>query len=351
MNLTSKHAIAIAVFMIALLAVLIFVMKSTGSKKPDPNQPHVELSAWLADWQWGDGLDEFRQITEGLTSLQAFAVYFDDKDNLHLTEELREALPQIVEASKQSSLVYVDLTIVNDVILGDGTSVQKDPALVTRLMATEQSRKKHIDNILAAVTKYDVRGVEIDYENIRSEDWDHVLAFYRELYERLRPLEKSLRIVLEPRAPIDKLKLPEGPVYVMMAYNLFGNHSGPGPKADHAFIADLARRMDKLPGEPFIAFAAGGFDWAESGKVASVTAEQAAELSQLSQEAPRRDAGSGSLYFHYTDDNNVKHTVWYADHVTLAQWIDDARQAGYEKIALWKLGGLGQETLKELNRY
>ncbi|MEJ8545256.1 glycosyl hydrolase family 18 protein [Brevibacillus borstelensis] len=350
MNLTSKHAAAIIALIIVLLAVLVFVMKCTGSKQPDPNQHHVELSAWIADWQWRDGLEDFRQITEGLTSVQAFAVYFDHKDKLHFTEEIRKALPKIMEASKQSSLVHVDLTIVNDVLSGDGSSVQKDPELLTRLMATKESRQQHIDDILAAVAEYDVHGVEIDYENIRSEDWDNVLSFYTELYGRLRALEKPLRIVLEPRAPIDKLKLPEGPVYVMMAYNLFGNHSGPGPKADHAFIADLARRMDKLPGEPFIALAAGGFDWAETGEVTSVTEKQAAELSQLSREAPQRDSGSGSLSFHYTDDQNVKHTVWYADHVTLTQWIDDARQAGYEKIALWRLGGLELETLKELNR-
>ncbi|WP_409344172.1 hypothetical protein [Paenibacillus sp. MBLB4367] len=66
-------------------------------------------------------------------------------------------------------------------------------------------------------------GVEIDYEKIRDSDWSKVGIFYEELYRRLQAMGKTLRIVLEPRAPIERLTLPEGPVYVMMAYNLYGS--------------------------------------------------------------------------------------------------------------------------------
>src|SRR5690606_32889434 len=116
--------------------------------------------------------------------------------------------------------------------------------------------------IVALVEAYDLDGVEIDYERIGDGDWDNMTAFIAALYQELSARGLSLRVVLEPRAPIERLSLPRGPVYVMMAYNLYGSHSGPGPKADDAFIRQLAKRMDRLPGsQNRIAFATGGFDW------------------------------------------------------------------------------------------
>ncbi|WP_409344173.1 hypothetical protein [Paenibacillus sp. MBLB4367] len=43
-----------------------------------------------------------------------------------------------------------------------------------------------------------------------------------------------------------------------------------------------------------------------------MTEKRAAELSRKSIGSPERDAGSGSMRFEYRDENNVKHTVWYA---------------------------------------
>lgn len=351
--MTSKHA-AIAVTMAILFVLFFWGAKKWNNldkgKKEEQGEHNVELSAWIVDWQWESGMDDFKKITEGLSSLQAFAAYFDSTDNLYLTDASREAMPQMIAASKESNQVHVDLTVVNDRIGEDGSAVQKDPALITRLLATDESRNKHINNILDVVAKYDFDGVEIDYEKINDGDWNNVCKFYGELYQRLHSLGKSLRIVLEPRTPIEELALPEGPVYVMMAYNLYGSHSDPGPKADYAFIVELAHRMDLVPGDNFIAFSTGGFDWTEGGKIDAVTERQAAMLSQLSLDAPNRDAASGSIYFHYMDNTETKHTVWYADHVTLSQWIDASQRAGYNKIAIWRLGDLGEATLSHLNQ-
>jgi len=324
--------------------------RSHEEKKLIRVEPSLELSTWVVDWQWKSSIEDLREISKGLTSFQVFAAYFDESDSLYYTEQMQEALPRIFETAKQSGLTEVDLTLVNDLIKKDGTEVQKDSDMITRLMSTDKSREKHIEEILAAVMKYDFHGVEIDYEKIKDSDWDHVCAFYRELYQRLHAMDKSLRIVLESRMPIEKLQLPEGPAYVMMAYNLYGTHSGPGPKADLAFITKLAKRMDRLPGENIIALSAGGFDWAEQGKVTAVTEKRAAELSLQSVSSPKRDNASGSMYFDYIDDDHVRHTVWYADDVTISQWMSTLRQRGYYKIAIWRLGGLGQLTIQELNQ-
>lgn len=345
----------LAAMMIVFCVIAVWYTKkwddSDSLKKVSAAQQkqNLEVTAWVVDWQWQEGTADFNRITDGLTSVQAFAAYFDEADKLFFTEQFRRALPIIHDISRQGSYVNVDLTIVNDRLNKDGTEVQKDPAIVSRLMATKESREKHIKEIMDAVVSNQFHGVEIDYEKIDDKDWDNVLVFYRDLYQRLQAAGKTLRIVLEPRTPLEKLILPEGPTYVMMAYNLFGTKTGPGPKADDIFIEKLANRLKQAPGKNVIALAVGGFDWTEAGNVTSVTEQQAVQLAQSGLEPPKRDAASGSLSFQYVDQEGVTHTVWYADEVTLAQWVGVVRKAGFDKIALWRLGDFGQGMLHYVN--
>lgn len=344
-----KRYIVAAFILVMIGAAIFYFMKQEPSKVK--NEPIVEgtereSSAWIVDWQWETGIEDLRQMTKGLTSLQVFAAYFNKSDNLYFTEDMAEALPQIMKTAKDGGIDNISLSVVNDRINGDGTSIQKESALITRLMSSVESRTHHIDEILETVGRYDFQGIEIDYEAINTSDWDNLTVFYKELYERLQLQGKSLRIVLEPKAPLESINLPEGPIYIMMAYNLYGNHSGPGPKADHKLIRKLASRMNHIPGDSMIALSVGGFDWSEKGKVTALTEKRAAELAQETLESPKRDAASGSLSFEYRDDGGMKHTVWYADKETLSQWISVSQEAGYNNIALWRLGEWGQETLR-----
>lgn len=312
-----------------------------------------ELSAWIVDWQWKQGIEDLSIIKGELTSLQLFAAYFDYKDSLYFTDKFQQALPEIMKIYKKNEQMQLYLTVVNDQFKENGESVQKDSSLITRLVETEKSRKKHVDELIAAVDQFGLNGIEIDYERVEEEDWERMLLFYSELHTRLQKSGKSLRIILEPRAPIEQLKLPEGPEYVMMAYNLYGSHSEPGPKADEAFIEQLATRMEVLPGSPYMAFSVGGFDWHEDGKVEALTEERAGLLLKQTGSKAQRDQASGSMFFEYTDAeaNNMKHTVWYADEVTLSRWINTAKDNGISKAAIWRLGEIEMESLTNLKLY
>ncbi|MCQ6563038.1 glycosyl hydrolase family 18 protein [Paenibacillus mendelii] len=344
----AKVAAAAVIIFIVTLAAYLVMDKKSGKEQGKP-AGEAELSAWIVDWQWESGIEDLETLAESLSSLQVFAAYFDHTDSLYLREDFHHMLPQIVKTYNQKGGGDLYLTLVNDRFEEDGSSVQKDTDLITRLMTSEDSRAKHLNEIMVLVDRYGFDGVEIDYEKIGEDDWSSMVAFYGELYQRLREKGKLLRVVLESRAPIERLSLPEGPVYVMMAYNLYGSHGEPGPKADHAFITELAKRLEKIPGEKVIALSAGGFDWPEEGKVTSLTEKQASELAQRSSEKPKRDEASGSLYYRYWDEEQLEHTVWYADEITLAGWMDTARQAGYNKIALWRLGDMGPAALEYLS--
>jgi spore germination protein len=154
--------------------------------------------------------------------------------------------------------------------------------------------------------------------------------------------------VLESRSPISKGDLPSGPEYVMMAYNLYGQGTDPGPKADNQFIRDLAAKMNSLKGDKCMAFATGGFDWDSNGTVQDLTESDAYDLSKNSHDL-QRDTQSGALHFTYQAKDGI-HTVWYADGETLAGWFNLSRSLGYGNVALWKMGGNRPETLQMLGQ-
>ncbi|GIP60679.1 glycosyl hydrolase family 18 protein [Paenibacillus woosongensis] len=352
--MTRRWVYIMAAVIIVIIAGIIWFYRQENEEQTiravDVEQD-LEMSAWVVDWKWESGVADLQQISRNLDRLQAFAAYFDSENHLYFTDDMHKALPHIFQTARIGGVKYVDLTIVNDRWNPDGTAVQKDPGIVSRILATRESQEQHIEEIIDTVERYGFDGVEMDFEKIGDADWEKLCIFYAKLYERLHAKEKSLRVILEPRTPIERLALPEGPVYVMMAYNLFGSHSGPGPKADHAFIRKLASRMKVLPGEAAIAFSVGGFDWTDGGKVTSLTEKQAAELLRQSSTAvPMRDKASGSLYFSYKDKEGLKHTVWYADGETISQWIHIAQQSGYDNIVLWRLGEFEQGTLNKLKK-
>lgn len=335
-----------------LFAGMIIFLWSLWSSSEDESEgvphPPLEVSAWITDWAFASGWEDAAQLP-GISALHWFAVYFDENDGFYTTpaweqyfEDYRRLVSQV---PGRSALI----TVVNDVWKADGTAVQKDADLISRLVASSDSRTNHMKGLLDLIVEMDADGLELDYENVHAADWGKYIQLIALLSDELLGMGKQLRVVLEPRAPIEKYDWPEGPEYVMMAYNLHGYHSGPGPKADIGFLKKLAARMGKMPGETVIALSLGGFAWSD-GQVRALTEKEAQMLVQQFAVKPDRDEKSGARHFQYTDRNGQQTTVWYADHITLSRWISTLRELDIHKIALWRLGGMEEITIRALDR-
>lgn len=285
----------------------------------------LDISAWVVDWDLRRGQDEL--LLYDWSSIQYFAVYFNEEDELIVDDKL--------EASFCENGGSCYLTIVNDIKKQDGSSIQKDSALVDRLLNNEN----HVDDLVCLANELEVVGLELDYEKIPDELWEDYVDFIERLGNELKANGKQLRIVLEPRSPIDRVQLPSDYEYVMMAYNLYGYHSGPGPKADLMFISDLVRKVKSHLSDVRVAFSLGGFDWTEGEKPRAVTMSEAQMLASKMEASYQRDDQSGALYFRYMDDLNQSHEVWFADEVTIETWIKEAQKEQINQFALWRLGG------------
>lgn len=319
---------------------------STSIETPQASPDSFNLSVWVAYWDWENGLNDLNAITVMPDSVHAFAASFNEADKLVFPEYMLGMLPSLQEIFSAHPDLPIYLSFVNDVQDTNGEWSPKDSALIDRLMQSEKSRSYHISEIIGMVQENGFDGVEIDYEKISDQSWSNFALFCEQLYNELSAKGIPLRVVLEPGSPIDRGILPEGPEYVMMAYDLYGEGTEPGPKANYEFVRQLADKMSVLSGEKCIAFATGGYDWNASGEAAQITEIQAYQFSLQSSDL-QRDENSGALHFTYQAADGV-HTVWYADGETLAGWFNLTRSLGCGNVSLWRLGGCLSETLQML---
>jgi spore germination protein YaaH len=280
-----------------------------------------------------------------------FAAYFDESGAPVLTERVQRWISREAEAFRgtfrrqpDGPAIPIWLSVVNDILTPDGT-VFKDPDIVSRLVGTEEARKAHIEKLLSLVSSGPFDGLEIDYERVRRDDWKPFLLFCAALHDALAAEGKALRVVLEPKKEYYGEAFPDGPEYVIMAYNLFGPHSGPGPRADAAFIERLSEMTASMDPRPRLALATGGFIW-DGGRskggadaVRYLTESEARLVMQREGAKPERDEGSGYLNFSFPEGSRNQSVVWFADGETLAFLAAAAKSAGFRDFALWSFQG------------
>lgn len=319
------------IFCCALVALLL-AAPALGEDSPP-------IGTWIAYWDTAAGGDEALALAPQLDSLIYFGAFFDEEDALFLPEELPAIKATLDEAMGEAQVVTY-LSVINDLTLEGGGYSQKDTDLLYRLLKTPQTRDAHIQDILRVAREAGCTGIEIDYERLDNDLtlWEMFLAFVEELLAETKALGMPVRILLAPGTPVEQLTFPSGCEYVMMCYNLYGSHSGPGPKADEAFLRDMAAKMAAVPAPRGFALATGGYDWSAAG-VAQLSWQQAEALRLASNSVSTRDEASGALHFAYTDDAGASHTVWYADAETIAFWTGALQGEGELSIDLWRLGG------------
>ena len=328
-----------------MLSLGLSLLLTGGCAHADPmaSGPHepVQLSAWIASWDQESGAREYKKLKKRLDSMSCFMAYYGNNDKLILSDGLR-ASAALAEKEGQKKRY---LSFTNDLTDAKGKTVTKDAELMRRLLAGNEKKEETLRQMIDAAKELKCTGIELDYEAFWKDK--ELLQDYLDFTYRLSAVclneNLALRIVLEPGMPMDA-GLCKGPEYVVMCYNLYGKHSGPGPKADREFIAKTLKKMEAIPGKKGIAFATGGCLWEDygllglkKGPVRFIDEDEAADLAKGHKVAPERDEDSAALHFTFTEDGHSRE-VWYADSETLNAWIKEAADAGIENVSLWRLG-------------
>ena len=291
-------------------------------------------ASWIVYWDWEAGYKEARFAR--LDGVSVFAASFDKKGGLRVPSQIDFTQLELLRQRNPKQVQY--LSVVNDVHDGKRAAL-KDAQLLRRLLADKDAQERHAGELVELCAKHRFNGLEVDYENFWNDKAlrEAYISFLQLLRQQAQAAGLALRVILEPKALGYAAALPDGVDYVVMLYNLYGGHSGPGPKADAAFISKTCKRMEALPGRKSVAFANGGFHWGPDGKVAGITEEEAERLRCKRGLLARRDETSQALCYSFEDKGH--HEVWYGDSVTLSFWHQEAAKAGYPVASNWRLGG------------
>lgn len=293
--------------------------------------------AWLPYWEYDTSMTELEELSGTFDEAIAFACIFNSDDQPLMLPDTVTLLDGINSACEGTDTA-VFLSVVNDIELSPGKYDNKNADLLRRLFANEAAQSAHLEALAALVDEYGLTGLELDYENLKDDTtlWQNYAAFIQRAWAMCERDGVRLRVALPSDAP-KYVTLPAGPEYSVMCYNLYGYHSGPGPKADIAFLKDTCALYQPLGLKVRMAFATGGFDW-HGGDITALTQQQAQEQLNAACVTPTRDPASGVLTATYTADGET-HEVWVADGQTLALWRDTCRAAGFTSFDLFRLGG------------
>lgn len=304
----------------------------------------ISCGAWLPDWDSAAAVKESSQLT-CLDSVTAFAAYLRPDGSIYLPWETEQMLQEL-QKNFAGSDTAVRLSVVNDVVYPDGHTDSKSREILLSIFSDSAMRQKHMDALTELVSTCDLAALELDYENLGKDTdlWAQYVAFLQELNGLLEPLGTKLRVCLQWDAA-DYAALPENIDYTVMCYNLYGYHSGPGPKADTIFLKKAAANYRGMGDRVAMALATGGFLWENGSVSAAVTQKDAEALVKKAGVRCARDSASGALHAKWQQDGNETE-LWYADGETLTLWRNTLMDLGFARFDLFRLGGNDIAQLK-----
>jgi hypothetical protein len=321
-----RGRVAVAVFL--WLSICGFLLLSCSSAvRPTPPG---KLGAWLVYWSAESGLAELKAHGSLFHQVSLFAYELDEAGNPCPGPGVTEMIPQFLQLSREKGF-QPWVTVVNDVQYLKH-KVLKDKQILEIILRDPPARLAHMRNLAAMVKKNGFAGLTLDYEGLTNRQTENYRAFVRELAQELSKDNIGLNVLVEPR----RGPLPQaGTVRLtVMAYNLHGPHSGPGPRATPAFIATLGKRAEgDCAGSPTVALAVGGFVWPQKGKVEKVSWNAAFRMAQGAAEVGRNSPDS-CPFARWPNHSEM----WFDDPLSLQAKWQAAGLAGFRDLWLWHLG-------------
>lgn len=182
MKITSKKIVTLATI------VLIVYPYMAGAAA----QPPFMYGGWLPFWKKAQGIEETSRNLNKLTELSPFS--YEVRPNGTLIDSFQIEGDAFL-ANWFRALRTTGTKIIPTVAWFDKNGLHK-------LLSNTKLRRQHEDNIAALVKAQNFDGIDIDYENKKSETKEYFSTFIYGLALRLHPMGKKLTCTIESRMPL-----------------------------------------------------------------------------------------------------------------------------------------------------
>ncbi len=217
-----------------------------------------------------------------------------------------------------------------------------DGRLLNAMLIDPAKRKKIIDDIVFKLKKYNLQGINIDFEELRDKSVDAMHLFQKELYERLH---KEAKLVTQDiSAGNEDFHVADLNKYndylFLMAYDQHYSTSEPGAISDQRWIEkQLDEIAASIPENKIVLCLAGyGYDWRDGAEGKTVTYQQALSIAKEFNAVIDFDNDSYNCTFEYNDSKDLHHYVSFVDAGGTFNTMRFADEYGTAGVALWRLG-------------
>ena len=320
------------------------VLVPTVACAPSIGVPNpLQVQAWAVYFDGERGLAELQEHGELFDRVSLFA-YELDPDGTPTPAPNMDVMmaPFFRLAATKGFDPWV--TVVNDVRYGADSVLAKDSTLVHELIVDPARRLAHAREIAARVEGDGFKGLHLDYEQVPESDEAHLQAFITTLGDELQQRGLGLEVVVEPvSGPLPAAGRASA---VVMAYDLFGTHSGPGPRSTPGFVTELgARARIDSASAAALAIAVGGFAWEPGGEVRAL---DWLDAQRLAAEAPSTRRNAADVPSARLSDGTE---IWFEDRKSLLAKWQAAWEAGFRRLAIWRLGGNDESMFRMIRDF
>jgi spore germination protein YaaH len=303
------------------------------------------LGGWITYWGYQAALASARAANGTLADLYFFALDLDPDGHPQVVEGRQDYAQAIAEFRRANARTW--LTVVNDRRDSKGRFVAKDGALVHAVLSDPAARAAHVRRLVELCRDLGADGLEVDYENLDPQDKDAFSGFLGELAGALHGRGLLLSVAVLPKTREVRSRGPGGADWraigqvadqmQIMLYNEHDGHTGAGPTATPAFMAQVLGFAETQcdQGKIVPALKVTGFEW--GGKVLPAGIRDLGTRIVPPKGEPRRDPDSRSPWFQYQAEGETR-TVYYEDAVSLAWQLGFLGGKGYSRVTLWRLG-------------
>lgn len=225
---------------------------------------------------------------------------------------------------------------------------------VHRIIISPERRKNLINNLVSILDQYKFNGVNIDFEELKETTDEYMIAFQKELYQKLHAKDY---IVTQDIAPFNEDYNVEAlakynDFLFLMAYDQHNASSESGPVAPQYWVeAALDEMCKKIPSDKVIlCIAAYGYDWTAGYEGVDVTYQEAISTALESEGKVNYDNHTYNLSYDYSDENDTFHHVYFADAATAFNAMRTAADFGTSGVAIWRLGSEDQRIWEFFHR-
>lgn len=234
---------------------------------------------------------------------------------------------------------------------GEGTF---DGNILHRILHNPQKKERLIADILKYIHQYHLQGVNIDFEEFKEKSDEPVIAFQKELYEKLH--KENLLVTQDIMPDNTDFNIKELSKYndyiVLMAYDEHYSSSIPGSVSSQQWIEkELDEAASDIPSSKIIlGIACYGYDWREKTEATTLTYQQALANAKQYNAVIDFDNNTYNNWYSYKDADGIAHKVYFTDAATNFNTIRFADEYGTAGTAVWRLGSEDERLWDFYNR-